>query len=293
MRPQHRRHILPLIGTGLVLGGCRRGHADGHRHRPGQPPAITFSHGVVVDQQRPGFEPDVKVAPNGAIYSSVPFGFSTTSSYVWSSHDNGSTYQLTPGNVPPQGKPTTCAGGGDTDLLGGPVGRAVLLRPPGADQHQPEHQRRRGGDLDDQLRRRSQRARGSHVVHVDRHPAGRQPQPLRGLRRGQQLAGGGNQLVETVSHDGMHFLPVVNANPAPTAPAAGSSTASPTMRASRGTRSWTRCPATSSSRTPTPTSSGAFVSEGKVAPGSPREPPGQLDGEPDPRRVALPGPDLR
>src|SRR6202043_1516075 len=44
-------------------------------------PSIQFSHAVVVDEQRPGFEPDVKVDGNGTIYTSVPFGFSTTQSF--------------------------------------------------------------------------------------------------------------------------------------------------------------------------------------------------------------------
>ncbi|HUE26048.1 MAG TPA: hypothetical protein VMP89_04690, partial [Solirubrobacteraceae bacterium] len=76
---------------------------------------IGFSHAVVVDEQRPGFEPDVKVDGTGNIFSSVPFGFSTTQSFIWGSRDGGNSYQLTPGNVGP-GKPSTCVGGGDTDL---------------------------------------------------------------------------------------------------------------------------------------------------------------------------------
>ena len=78
--------------------------------------ALGFSHAVIVDQQRPGFEPDVKVAPNGSIFTSIPFGFSTTQSFLWSSRDNGNSYQFVPGTVGP-GKPATCVGGGDTDLF--------------------------------------------------------------------------------------------------------------------------------------------------------------------------------
>ena len=70
---------------------------------------MTFSRQVVVDQQRPGFEPDIKVDPNNAtIYSSVPFGFSTTESFIWASHDHGNSYQLTPGSLP-AGKPAHAA----------------------------------------------------------------------------------------------------------------------------------------------------------------------------------------
>jgi hypothetical protein len=76
---------------------------------------ITFSHHVPVDQQRPGNEPDVLVAPNGHIFSSEPFGFSTTESFIWASKDKAKSFQLTPGTL--AGKPATCAGGGDTDLV--------------------------------------------------------------------------------------------------------------------------------------------------------------------------------
>jgi len=70
---------------------------------------------VVVHQQRPGFEPDVKVDGKGVIYSSVPFGFYTTQSFIWSSRDGGNSCQLVPGNL--GAKSTTCVGGGDTDLF--------------------------------------------------------------------------------------------------------------------------------------------------------------------------------
>jgi hypothetical protein len=72
---------------------------------------------VVVDHQRPGFEPDVKVDTGGTIYTSVPFGFSTTESFVWSSLDGGNSYQFVPGNISTTGKQATCFGGGDTDLF--------------------------------------------------------------------------------------------------------------------------------------------------------------------------------
>ena len=78
---------------------------------------ISFSHAVVVDHQRPGNEPDVKVDSNGTIYTSIPFGFSTTESFVWSSLDNGNSYQFVPGNIATTGKQQTCFGGGDTDLF--------------------------------------------------------------------------------------------------------------------------------------------------------------------------------
>jgi hypothetical protein len=55
-----------IFAAVLVVSSAWAAHAD----------AIGFSHAVVVDQQRPGFEPDVKVDGNGVVYTSVPFGFS-------------------------------------------------------------------------------------------------------------------------------------------------------------------------------------------------------------------------
>lgn len=56
---------------------------------PAATPAIPFSHGVPVDEQRPGFEPDVVDDPHAPpaddgqrIFTSTPFGFSTTMSFI-------------------------------------------------------------------------------------------------------------------------------------------------------------------------------------------------------------------
>lgn len=112
-----RRLMAVTAGALLLLTGAAaaRPGAAHPTSRATAAGAIAFSHAVVVDQQRPGFEPDVKVDGNGTIYSSVPFGFSTTQSFVWASHDRGNSYQFVPGIVGP-GKPATCVGGGDTDL---------------------------------------------------------------------------------------------------------------------------------------------------------------------------------
>jgi len=76
---------------------------------------ISFSHEVPLDQQRPGNEPGLMVNPDGHLFASIPFGFSTTESFLWSSKDKGKSFQLTPGNIGPT-KPATCVGGGDTEL---------------------------------------------------------------------------------------------------------------------------------------------------------------------------------
>src|SRR5207248_846577 len=173
--------------------------------------AVGFSHAVVVDQQRPGFEPDVKVDGKGVVYSSVPFGFSTTQSFVWSSRDGGNSYQFVPGNIGP-GKPTTCVGGGDTDLYldsknalyfsdlqgltnisnsmstdGGATWATNCLGAPNT----PDDRMWFAGT--------GSSADGNLTLYQDYDAT-------------TALPSGGNQLVESVSHDGTHFAPVLNTN---------------------------------------------------------------------------------
>ena len=102
-------------GVALMLVVASQGTAAAAR-RHARPGPIRFSHAVIVDEQKPGFEPDVKVDSRGVFYSSVPNGFSTTVSYVWFSRDHGNSYLPIPGTVA-LGKPATCIGGGDSDLF--------------------------------------------------------------------------------------------------------------------------------------------------------------------------------
>ncbi|MBV9293013.1 MAG: hypothetical protein JO222_11240, partial [Frankiales bacterium] len=83
---------------------------------PAHHSALKFSHEVIVDQQRSGFEPDVAIDGKDRYYSSVPNGSSTAHSFIWQSVDHGNSYQLIPGQVG-LGKPMTCfQGGGDTEM---------------------------------------------------------------------------------------------------------------------------------------------------------------------------------
>lgn len=92
----------------------------------GGPNNLQFGPTTVVDDQRLGGEPDIKVCGPTSTwsygncggdnpYASMPWGFSTTSSYIWRSEDKGSTFKLVPSNNL-TGKPDNCPGGGDTDL---------------------------------------------------------------------------------------------------------------------------------------------------------------------------------
>jgi hypothetical protein len=173
--------------------------------------AIRFSHAVVVDEQRPGFEPDVKVDSRGDVYTSIPFGFSTTQSFVWSSRDGGNSYQLTPGNLGP-GKPTTCAGGGDTDLFLD-SGNALYFSDLQGLTNISNSVSTDGGAT------WSTNCLGAPNTPDDRMWfAGSGSLAAGNLTLFQDydavesaVPSGGNQLVETVSHDGLHFAPVLNA----------------------------------------------------------------------------------
>ena len=155
--------------------------APSHARRAATP-ATGFSHAVVVDQQRPGFEPDVKIDTDGNVYTSVPFGFSTTQSFVWSSRDHGNSYQLTPGqhrarqaqHVRRRRRHRPVPGLGQ---------RPLFLRPAGPDQHLQQHEHRRRSDVVDQLRRGAQHPGRPYVVHRHRQFGRPQPRPLPGLRR--------------------------------------------------------------------------------------------------------------
>src|SRR4051794_34605156 len=80
---------------------------------------VDFATPTVVSNFHPGFEPDAAIDGAGQIYSSTPFGFSTTQSFIFRSNDGGQSFHLAEGNF--LGKPATCIGGGDTELQPDPV----------------------------------------------------------------------------------------------------------------------------------------------------------------------------
>src|SRR5690242_8182022 len=201
-----------LAATAVCVGGLVVGvSVSTEATAPAAPaPAIGFSHAVVVDQQRPGFEPDVKVDTSAKVYTSVPFGFSTTQSFVWSSRDGGNSYQFTPGTVGP-GKPATCVGGGDTDLFldsqnalyfSDLQGLTNITNSMSTDGGATWNTNCAGADNtpDDRMwfAGTGSAAGGNLNLYQDYDAVD------------SALPNGGNQLVETISHDGTHFTPVVN-----------------------------------------------------------------------------------
>ncbi len=177
------------------------------------PGRLRFSRMVVVDEQRPGNEPDVKVNPAGIIFSSEPFGFSTTSSFLWRSGDHGRSYQLVPGNIG-SGKPSTCAGGGDTDLYIDPSNALYFSDLQGLTNISNSVSTNGGKTF-------TTTCSGAPNSPVDRMwfaAKGNLKKNNLKLYQDYDQVGtsasqdnpGGNQLVETVSTDGTTFVPVVN-----------------------------------------------------------------------------------
>ena len=110
-----RRHALALVALGagtLAIAPL----AAGATTRAAAVPPLRFSHEVVTDEQRDGFEPDIQVGPGDVLYTSVPNGSSTTLSWLWTSTDHGNSFHLAPGNVAATGRLINCPqGGGDTE----------------------------------------------------------------------------------------------------------------------------------------------------------------------------------
>jgi hypothetical protein len=202
--PTARTAVAPAIGVRLAKASTSTSSG------------LKFSRMTIVDEQRPGFEPDVKINSKGVIYSSVPYGFSTTQSFVWSSRDFGNSYHFVPGIIGP-GKPKTCAGGGDTDLW--------------LDSHNYLY----FSDLQGLTNiSNSESSNGGASWSTTCSGVANSPDDRMWFAGTGSLAGknlhlyqdfdqvgtsgssnnlDGNQLVETVSTDGTEFLPVVNNNP--------------------------------------------------------------------------------
>jgi hypothetical protein len=200
--------LLAALGGAATVATVSSPAASPRATRHAATPA-SFSHAVIVDQQRPGFEPDVKVDGNGAIYSSIPFGFSTTQSFIWSSRDHGNSYQLTPGNVGP-GKPETCVGGGDTDLFLDSANALYFSDLQGLTNISNSESTDGGASW-------TTNCAGAPNAPDDRmwftgtgSSAGGNLNLYQDYDAVDSSASGGNQLVETISHDGTTFTPVVN-----------------------------------------------------------------------------------
>ncbi|HEX6487954.1 MAG TPA: hypothetical protein VF137_03630 [Candidatus Dormibacteraeota bacterium] len=188
--------------------------------------SITFSHGVLVDFQRPGFEESVEpdVASASTLFTSVPNGFSTTGSYIWRSSDSGRSFNLVPGNeplfAPAYGRPITCIGGGDNDLHTDAGGSLYFADLQGFSNVSSSRSDDMGGTF----------APNATCTTYAASPVDRMWFGSTGSHAGGNLklfqdvdvvsGGNPNALIEAFSTDGMTWLPVTNAATATDCPAA-------------------------------------------------------------------------
>ncbi|MCW2674315.1 MAG: hypothetical protein JWP14_2904 [Frankiales bacterium] len=197
-----------LLAGSACLAGVATTSADAAT------PTLRFGHEVVIDHQRSGFEPDIITDSKGRIFSSVPNGSSQGESFVWRSLDHGDSFQLVPGNVA-FGKPATCLGGGDTELA----------KDAGDNLYLSDLQNLT--NLSNSVTKDAGLTFSSSCTAAPNTPVDRMWFASHGKLGDPDFAiyeeydavlsgvngGPTNQLVETVSHDGVNFLPVINAAP--------------------------------------------------------------------------------
>ena len=196
-----------LLGLALAVA------ATGSPRAAASAPGMQFSHEVVIDQQRDGFEPDIEVAPDGTYYTSVPNGSSTSLSFLWTSTDGGNSFHIVPGNLAASGRLINCPqGGGDTEETLDSKGDLFF-----SDLQNLTN-------LTNSVSTDQGRTFSSSCLGADNTPVDRMWYALQGdlgspdFRIYEEYdavdssAGGGNQLVLEASNNGTVFAPVVNPN---------------------------------------------------------------------------------
>ena len=121
MKRRRTTRLLPVVGGLIMVAAAISGLAAAPSLRlastaPASTATPTFGEPTVSEVQGNGFEQDVRLSPDGTIYTSAPASLSSTISYIWRSLDGGKTFKWVPGIVQPAGKPPTCVGGGDSEL---------------------------------------------------------------------------------------------------------------------------------------------------------------------------------
>jgi hypothetical protein len=176
---------------------------------------LRFSHEVVVDQQRSGFEPDIAIDRADRWYSSVPNGSSTAHSFIWTSGDHGKSFQMIPGNIG-VGKPLTCPqGGGDTEFALDRKGNIFFSDLQNLTNLSNSVSTDHGATFTTQCVSvpNSPVDRMWYAVHGNLgDPDFAIYEEYDGVLSGLDVNADypSNQLVEVVSHDGVNFQPVIN-----------------------------------------------------------------------------------
>jgi len=87
--------------------------------------SATFGQPTIAGIAGWGFEADLRLDPGNAnrLYMSAPDSANSDTSFIWRSLDGGRTFKWVPAAAPLSGKPTTCHGGGDSELAVDSAGR--------------------------------------------------------------------------------------------------------------------------------------------------------------------------
>lgn len=181
-----------------------------------------FSHEVVVDEQRSGFEPDIEVGPGDVLYTSMPFGSSTGISWLWSSLDHGNSFQLVPGQLLGTGRLLTCPqGGGDTELQLDPSGDLFFSDLQNLTNLTDSVSTNGGATFTSNCASQPNTIVDRMWYAIQGNYRGGNPtsnfriyEDYDAVAQGANPAGlGSNQLVLTASNNGLSFVPVINTNP--------------------------------------------------------------------------------
>lgn len=232
------RKLIPLamavsltsLGTGLVIPvqaatpqAATPGVAKPRTAASAQPAGgFRFSHEVVVDEQRSGFEPDIEVGPGDVLYTSVPFGSSTGISWLWSSIDHGNSFQLVPGQVGGTGRLLTCPqGGGDTELALDPSGDLFYSDLQNLTNLTDSVSTNQGATFTSNCASQPNTIVDRMWYAIQGNYRGGNPTSNFRIYEDYDAVAQGtnpanpttNQLVLTASENGLNFTPVINANP--------------------------------------------------------------------------------
>ena len=205
------RFTVALLSAIALAGGTLSAAASAPKK-----PALQFSHEVVVDEQRSGFEPNISIDNAARWYSAVPNGSSTAHSFIWTSLYHGKSFQMVPGQIG-LGKPATCPqGGGDTefaldkkgDIFFSDLQNLTNLSNSVSTDHGATWQTSCASVPNTPV------DRSWYAVHGNLGDPDfaiyEEYDDVVGSANVQGSDFPGNQLVEVVSHDGVNFLPVVN-----------------------------------------------------------------------------------
>jgi hypothetical protein len=117
-RFRSRRPALLALALTLAASGGALSSATAAPAQLADPgPTLGFTHAVTVDPQRLAGEPDIAIADNAReLYTSAPWGFSTTTSFAWKTEDGGAQWDLLRGCAAGDQHLTCSRGGGDTEI---------------------------------------------------------------------------------------------------------------------------------------------------------------------------------